>query len=159
MGRGVKRFPRARIILRRFPKGELLEKSLDSCRQFGRAKDYLLKCVLISVVLNTVWVWQVITLASGLDLVVPSVALFVIVPIIFCISALPITPSGLGVRESLFVVMLAALGVPRASALSLSLLAYAASLFWSLVGGVVYAGLKEKQHLGEVRQETVTENG
>jgi hypothetical protein len=116
---------------------------------------FLAKVVGISVVLNTVWVFQVMTLARGLDLSVPMLALFVIVPTIFCISALPITPSGLGVRENLFVIMLATLGVARKSSLSLSLLAYAASLFWSMVGGVVYAGLREKENLSEVRQESV----
>lgn len=31
-----KRFPRARHLLRRLPKGETLERSLDSCREFGK---------------------------------------------------------------------------------------------------------------------------
>jgi hypothetical protein len=34
-------------------------------------------------------------------------------------------------------------------ALSLSLLAYAGSLFWSLIGGVVYMTFKERHHLKE----------
>ena len=34
---------------------------------------------------------------------VPPLALFLVVPMIICIAALPITPSGLGVRENLFV--------------------------------------------------------
>jgi uncharacterized membrane protein YbhN (UPF0104 family) len=74
---------------------------------------------------------------------------------IFCISSLPITPSGLGVRENLFVLMLAVpeIAVPKTAALSLSLLAYASSLFWSLAGGVVYLSLKKKQHLEEVTHE------
>jgi uncharacterized protein (TIRG00374 family) len=150
-----KRFPRARHFLRRLPKGEYLERSLDSCRRFGAQKGFLLKVVGVSVALNIVWVFQVMTLAAGLNLAVPAMALFVIVPTIFCISALPITPSGLGVRENLFVIMLATLGVARRSSLSLSLLAYAASLFWSMIGGLVYANLRETQNLGEVRQETV----
>jgi uncharacterized protein (TIRG00374 family) len=147
-----RRFPRARHWLRKLPKGELVERSLDSCRQFGKHNRFLLKTVAISVVINTVWVLQVLVLAAGLGLRISPAALFVIVPIVFCISALPITPSGLGVRENLFVLMLAIpeIGVPKTSALSLSLLAYASSLFWSLVGGVVYLGLKEKQHLEEV---------
>jgi uncharacterized protein (TIRG00374 family) len=141
--------------LRRLPKGEYLERSLDSCRRFGAQKGFLLKVVGVSVALNIVWVFQVMTLAAGLNLAVPAMALFVIVPTIFCISALPITPSGLGVRENLFVIMLATLGVARRSSLSLSLLAYAASLFWSMIGGLVYANVRETQNLGEVRQETV----
>jgi len=34
----------------------------------------------------------------------------------------------------------------------LSLLAYAGNLFWSLIGGIVYATLKERHHLREVAQ-------
>ena len=104
------------------------------------------------MMLNTVWVLQLILLSWGLHLNIPSLALFAIVPMIICISALPITPSGLGVRENLFVLMLAApaFGAPETSALSLSLLAYAGSLFWSLVGGVVYLTLKDRHHLAEV---------
>ena len=82
---------------------------------------------------------------------IPPVALFVIVPMVICISALPITPSGLGVRENLFVLMLSeqSINVPQTSALSLSLLTLAGSLFWSLVGVVVYVTLKQRHHLTE----------
>ena len=103
------------------------------------------------MVLNTICVLQVLVLSWGLGLNIPTWVLFVTVPVIICISALPVTPSGLGVRENLFVFMLAesSIGVPDTSALSLSLLAYAGSLFWSLVGGLVYAMLKERHHLAE----------
>ena len=78
-------------------------------------------------------------------------ALFVLVPSIICVSALPITPSGLGVRENLYVFMLSAAPILAnpASALSLSLLAFAGSLFWSIVGGIVYVMFKGKHHLAE----------
>jgi len=103
------------------------------------------------MLLNAVCVLQVLVLSRGLGLTIPPLVLFVTVPVIICISALPITPSGLGVRENLFVFLLAesSIGVPATSALSLSLLAYAGSLFWSLVGGLVYAMLKERHHLAE----------
>ncbi|MEO7677707.1 MAG: lysylphosphatidylglycerol synthase transmembrane domain-containing protein, partial [Verrucomicrobiota bacterium] len=154
-----KRFADGRVWLRKIPKGELLERSLDSCRQFGRHRAFVLKSIALSMALNAVCVLQVITLARGLDLNISSVALFVMVPIIICISALPITPSGLGVRENLFVLMLAApeIKIPATSALSLSLLTYAGSLFWSVIGGVVYVGLKKREHLEEVTQDW--ENG
>ncbi|MEO5803699.1 MAG: lysylphosphatidylglycerol synthase transmembrane domain-containing protein [Verrucomicrobiota bacterium] len=147
-----KRFPKARSYFRKLPKGQLLERSLDSCRQFGCRRTFLLKAIAISMSLNVVCVLQVMTVAYGLNLSIPPVALFVVVPIIICISALPITPSGLGVRENLFVLMLAApeIHVPKTSALSLSLLIYGGGLFWSLVGGAVYVGLKNREHLKEV---------
>src|SRR5258707_6601861 len=107
--------------------------------------------LLISMVLNVCCVLQIMVLAWGLHLQISPLALFVIVPIVVCISALPITPSGLGVRENLFVVMLAepSIAVDGTSALSLSLLMFAGSLVWSLVGGVVYILFKERHHLSQ----------
>jgi glycosyltransferase 2 family protein len=145
----------AREWLRRLPKGEWLERSLDSCRTFGRERLFVSRTLGFSMVLNAVCVLQVLVLAWGLHLDIPPLVLFVTVPMIICISALPITPSGLGVRENLFVFMLAqsSIGVPATSALSLSLLAYAGSLFWSLVGGLVYAMFRERHHLKEAELE------
>jgi uncharacterized protein (TIRG00374 family) len=159
-----KRFPRARQWLRKFPKGDYLERSLDSCRHFGKSKGFLRRALVLSLLINVICVLQMAVLSAGLHAPVSFMAWLVIVPMIFCISALPVTPSGLGVRENLFVWMLA---VPEiglsgttarvgATALSLSLLAYAGSLFWSLIGGLVYLGMKKAQHLEEVtRPETV----
>jgi uncharacterized protein (TIRG00374 family) len=139
----------ARAWLRRLPKGEWLEQVLDSCRRFGQEQFFVLKALGISLLLNIVCVLQFIVLARGMGLNIPAVALFVIVPMVTCISALPITPSGLGLRENLYVQILAALAVDPTKALSLSLLAYAGSAVWSIVGGIVYLTLKEKHHLAE----------
>jgi hypothetical protein len=147
-----KKIPQAREFLRRLPKGAVLECALDSCRQFGKQKSFLLKTIAISLMVNVIWVVQIIVLGQGLGLSIPPMALFVIVPVIFCISALPLTPNGLGVRENLFVLMLAAIKVPKTAALSVSLIASAQGLFWSLAGGLIYMGLRQKEHLSEVTQ-------
>ncbi len=145
-----RRWPQARLWLRKAPKGEVLERSLDACRRFGQEPLFLVRAFGLSMVLNVACVLQVWALARGLGLVVDPVVLFVVVPVIICISALPITPSGLGVRENLYVLMLAEIGIHATQALSLSLLAYAGSLFWSVVGGLVYVTFKERHHLREV---------
>ncbi len=155
----------ARDSLRKIPKASVIERSLDACRQFGPHRSFLWKSFFLSMALNTIVVLQVITLARGLDLGLAPKALFMIVPIIICISALPITPSGLGVRENLFVFMLAAPEVylansdiaPMTTRLSLSLLMFAGSLFWSIVGGVVYMCLRDRQHLREIAEEPTGE--
>ena len=156
-----RRFPRARMLLRRLPRADSLERAVEACRQFGKGKRFLLETLALSMILNAVCVLQLFVISRGLGLNIPARVLFVVVPMIICISALPITPSGLGVRENLFVWMLAVpeINVPATSALSLSLLAYAGSLFWSLVGGAVYLGLKERQHLEEVVAGPAEENG
>ncbi|HOY56864.1 MAG TPA: lysylphosphatidylglycerol synthase transmembrane domain-containing protein [Verrucomicrobiota bacterium] len=135
-----RRWPRARIWLRRLPKGELLERALEACRQFGQEPRFLVQAFALSTVLNVMCVLQIWVLARGLDLTIAPVALSLIVPVIICIAAMPVTPSGLGLRENIYVWMLAVpeINIPATQALLLSLLAYAGSLFWSLVGGLVY---------------------
>ena len=138
----------ARTWLRRLPKGEWLERSLDSCRRFGKERLFVLRTLAVSMLLNAVCVlqWQVV--GKGLGLEIPLITLAAVVPMVICIAALPITPSGLGVRENLFVMMLN--DPPTATpSLSLSLLAYGGSLFWSVAGGFVYLLLKDRHHLAE----------
>ncbi len=159
---GVSRsFPQARAWLRKLPKAQSLESSLAACRPFGRQPGLLARALGISMLLNIVCVGQFIVLAGGLQMRVPGKVLFLVVPSIISISALPITPSGLGVRESLFVQLLAGQGiqVEATQALSLSLLAYAGSLAWSIIGGLVYATLRERHHLQEIAQEQPGTNG
>ena len=145
----------ARNWLKRLPKGDVLERSLDATRKFGVSPWFITKTMGVSMILNLVCVLQLMVLSDGLDQNIRPSALFVIVPMIICISAIPITPSGLGVRENLFVLMLSSppLFVDSTSALSLSLLAYGGSLFWSLVGGVVYTTMKRRKDFQTVSAE------
>lgn len=155
-----RRLPRARLLLRRLPKGDLLDRALDACRHFGRDRAFLARALGISMALNVCCVLQIMALARGLNLTISPVALLVVVPMIVCISALPITPSGLGVRENLYVLVLAVpdIGVGATDALSLSLLAYAGFLAWSVIGGVVYITRKGRDRLDEItRAEALAE--
>jgi len=157
-----KRWSGAREWLRRLPQGERVNRLLESCREFGRQPLFLTRTLGVSMALNTFCVLQLLVLCWGLQIKVPALAMFLIVPIIICISAVPITPAGLGVRENLFVLLLAGstLAVPQTLALAVSLLAYAGSLFWSIVGGFVYVAFKEKHHLTEAElQKNDTEVG
>lgn len=155
---GVSRgLPQAREWLRKLPKGDFLERLRESLKPFGRDPAFLLKSFSVSLLLCAVCVLHVQSLVWGLGLDLSVKHLFAIVPMITCMVVLPLTPSGLGVRENLFVLMLAVplIGVEHTSALSLSLLCTAGSLAWSLVGGVVYAGLKTKHHLDEIAHPKV----
>src|SRR5205814_5734940 len=152
-------WPQSRARLRSLPRGELLEQCVEACRAYGRRPGFILRTMGVSMILNVACVLQFGLVARGLGLTISPLALLVIVPMIICVSALPLTPSGLGVRENLYVLMLAVpeIDVTAAQALSLSLLAYAGSLFWSLIGGVVYASLKERHHLAEATQPDAAE--
>lgn len=155
-------WPGARDWLRRLPKGESLDRALEAMRHFGRQRTLLAQTVGLSMLLNVACVLQIWALARGLGLEVPLRALAVLVPIIICVAALPITPSGLGVRENLYVWTLSvpALGVPATAALSLSLLAFAGFLVWSLVGGTFYLRFRRaRAHVSTGRARPEQEAG
>ena len=149
-------FPNGRAWLRKLPKGALLETSIDACRPFGRDRLFLTRAFLLSALLNTTCVLQVIAVAQALHCSIPLQAAFLLVPSIICISALPVTPSGLGVRENLFVLLLTmpGIGLPPTTSLSISILAFAGSLAWSLVGGALYFFYRDQHHLAELSRSS-----
>jgi uncharacterized protein (TIRG00374 family) len=152
---GISRtFPRARHWLRKLPKGEMIERSIEAFREFGRDRTFFLRVLPISILGNVICIlhFQVLIWAFHLDASIIKMA--AIVPVVTCISTLPITPSGLGVRENLYVWFLAAkgIGIPYAEALLISLVAFGTSLLWSAVGGLVYLTVKNKEHLEEIEQ-------
>lgn len=138
--------------IHRFTAAESIVKSLEACRNFSKSPKFLLKSFILSTILNLLCVFQFLILATGLNIDVSLSQLLFIVPAVICVAALPITPSGLGVRENLMVALLASTAIMAdpASALSLSLLAYAGSLLWSLIGGIVYLAFKAPHHLSEL---------
>lgn len=75
--------------------------------------------------------------------------------VINAIAALPITPNGIGTRETASIFMLGVFLVPDSMAVTLSLLIYATVLLWSLVGGVVY--MVYAARMGRVAKEVLEE--
>lgn len=136
-------------VFRRLPKGEILARALTSCRLFGKHRGFFPVVMGWSVLVNLLIVMTFGTISRGLGLDVGWQTLWMVVPMVVCLAALPITPSGLGVRENLLVLLLTvpAFTVKHGEALSLSLLAYLANLVWSVVGGVVYLTLPDRQAL------------
>jgi uncharacterized protein (TIRG00374 family) len=66
-------------------------------------------------------------------------------PTINAVASIPVTPGGLGTRETAAIHILGVLNVPAAKALTVSLFLYAAVMLWSLAGGLVYLGFTWKQ--------------
>lgn len=145
----------SRDFLRRLPKGAALERSLDACRRFGQEPLFVTRTLGVSMALNLLCVLHVQVVANGLGMPMPPVLTALVVPVITAIIALPVTPNGLGMREYLFVYLLCdrAVGLDATAALSLSLLVYAGSLFWSLIGGLLYLTFRRKQHFLEPKAE------
>jgi hypothetical protein len=81
---------------------------------------------------------------------------FSVLPIINTIAALPISLSGVGVREQLFYDMFNSLfGTSESLAVMISITGFMMTVFWALVGGVVYLFYRPSGglHLSEVQEE------
>lgn len=133
-------------LCRWFRRWSYIQRAFEACKQIARAPGLLFHVFAISMALNLLCVLQFYVISVDLGVGVSFVCFAVIVPMIICISSLPITPSGLGVRENLYVIVLGAplLAVPSSEALALSLLAYAEFLAWSALGAVFYVVYKPR---------------
>ena len=107
-------------------------------------KGTIINAVLISFFVQFVNFFLVITLAAGMGEKIPLLMLFVFLPIIITITMLPISISGLGVREGSFVILLGLIGVKSEIATSLSLAWFFSVFVGSLPGLAIYFALSKK---------------
>lgn len=68
----------------------------------------------------------------------PVLGLFIVLPIIFLISVIPISPNGLGIQEGAFSYFLVAVGATPEQALSIALILRIKGYFLGLIGGIIY---------------------
>jgi hypothetical protein len=73
--------------------------------------------------------------------------MFTIMPIVTVIISLPITPSGIGFRETLFEILLSDLcNVPSEVGVLISLVGFAFFVVFGLAGGIIYLFYAPKRH-------------
>ncbi len=114
-----------------------LELSETAVHGYGRAG--LTRALLFSVIFNLVHVinhW-VIGLALGVN--ISPGYYFLLVPIISLSLTLPISISGIGVRESAFVALFALADVPQPQAFAMGLTVFALQISAAIIGSVIYA--------------------
>jgi uncharacterized membrane protein YbhN (UPF0104 family) len=92
----------------------------------------------ISLLFNLLLISVVAVLAMGLGIRVSLWYYFLFVPLVSFSLTLPISISGLGVRETTFVLLFGQAGVGEPLALALSLSFYAVTVAVGLVGGGLY---------------------
>lgn len=105
---------------------------------FRDKKIVVLKAVLISAVIQVMGFSSVALLASAMGEHIPFSLMCVFLPIIITLTTLPISISGIGVREGAFVLLFGLIKVTPASATSLSLAWFFSSFVGSLPGLVFY---------------------
>ena len=97
------------------------------------------KTLSVSLVFNILLITMNYLIGLSLGARVSIWYYFLFVPITSIVTLLPISFAGLGVREGAYVFLFTQAGMPRETALSLSLLVYVISIFApGLIGGVIY---------------------
>lgn len=101
-------------------------------------KDAVVKALLLSFIIQGLNFLMVVVLAWGIGVEIPILVLSVFLPIVITITSLPISISGLGVREGSFVILLGMIGIRPEAATSISLAWFLSFLVGSLPGVVMY---------------------
>jgi hypothetical protein len=131
---------RTYVVVRRLKRWTWLAKLFEATNRFRTMPWKSLALVLaISLVENLAGILSVYWLALALDLPVTFVQIAWIRSLLMIVTLLPVSISGLGIREGGFVVLLAPYAVPGSGAVALSLLLLAKNAFLATIGGVMEA--------------------
>ncbi len=97
------------------------------------------KALLVSLAFNVLLMVLNYLVALAYGIRISPWYFLVFVPIISFLLALPVSLSGLGVREGGYVLLFGQAGVPSSLAFAMSLSVYAMTVATGLVGGILYA--------------------
>lgn len=106
--------------------------------EYRRRKKTLIMAFFLSLLIQTMAIGMIYLVARGIGQRLTFTALFVFVPIITTVTTLPISISGLGVRESAFVLLFGLVGVAPEASVSISFLWFLSVATASLLGLVEY---------------------
>jgi len=145
----------------------LLQKVLNMIADFHQAlgncdiqKGALLRVALYSFINSALvlWIFRQVTIAAGHE--VSIVSFSALYPLVTLATMLPVTLSGLGVREWFYVEALSLLGVPRNVGLCISLATSALLLLCNLAGAVVLPCIpSELRHRANLIEENADNPG
>jgi uncharacterized protein (TIRG00374 family) len=115
---------------------------------YKEKKAVLIKTLLLSIMIQTIIIFAVYVLGRGLGVQVPLFPLFVFIPVIWTIATIPISISGLGVREASFVLLFGFLGISPVQATAVSFAWFLSVATGSLPGLIEYLRYKKGTHEG-----------
>lgn len=135
----------ASIVVYRFRIGErlkLLYRLYDYFDLYRTQKEVLSKAFAYSLAVQLLGMMAVYVLSKGLSLDVSLLSVIVFLPIVILISFIPISISGIGLREGSFVFLFGTMGISPNLSLTLSLLWFLSVVVASLWGFAEYLRFK-----------------
>jgi len=113
-------------------------RSLDAMSEIRARKSIIASTVIVSVLTRLAWTLGFYAIAVAMDLPVSLALIFAFISIVDLIRQLPVTPNGLGIRETALVLLLGGVGISKAQALMFSFLSFAPLLLCAIAGGIIY---------------------
>ncbi len=136
-----------RRLPRQFPLRDRLVETSEAYQLFAQSKKSLLYAFLLSFPVLFSFYGAFYCTAKALGARVSVFDMCSIMPIVTAIISLPITPSGIGFRESLLQILLHDLcNVPNQIGVLISLLGFAYFVLFGVAGGITYLFYAPKQH-------------
>lgn len=124
-----------------------LEKIQEGLRLARSNHGLLLKTISLSLLFHSITVLNTFAAAYAVGWTsVPVGDLFVVLPLILLIGALPVAPSGLGVQEGAFYFFLTGIGATPAQALGVGVILRAKSYVLALWGGLYWWLLRNREN-------------
>lgn len=107
-------------------------------RDFIFHKDIFIKTLFLSLIVQGIGIFVVYLLAKSINIDVPVSYHFIFIPIITVISMIPVSFSGIGIREYSFLHFYKIAGVNEEKAVTLSLLWFLIMIITGLLGAIFY---------------------
>ena len=114
------------------------DKLAGSLAQFQGQQALMFRSLGYSLLLQVNVVVFYYLIGTALGLPVPFLAYFIIIPIAVLVMMLPISINAIGLREGIFVLLLALFGVGSSEAIAFAWLEYGLILLYGVMGGIVY---------------------
>jgi uncharacterized protein (TIRG00374 family) len=125
-------------LLERFRARDRLERAYGAVVSYSTCRGAVYQGIALSILSRLFWIYGCFLVARAFSLDIGFMPLLLIVPIVELARMIPISISGLGVREAAFVFMLSQFGVDESLGLAYSVVVYAVFTAVALVGGLVY---------------------
>ena len=126
-------------------RGQIVEISI-ACHIYAKSWRQTIWAFLVSFPLFAMFFSTFYCAAKAFTDQLGLIDVFSVLPIVAVITAIPISVSGIGLRESLFVSLLAPFGVGTAVATLISIIGFLINMVGSLIGGLVFLFYRSSTH-------------
>lgn len=125
-------------LLKRFQARDRLERVYASILIYRDAKGAIAAGIALSVFSRLLWVAACYFICKAFSIKLGIAVLLVVVPIVELVRMIPVSVSGVGVREAAFVAMLRQFGIEDSLAFSFGAMVYLVFFLYAVIGGVLY---------------------